>query len=133
MLAKKLLQLQVFLTLSAWVSGLIIRKLVVRGRLQCQRRVPRPPPGRRRVAAAATAAGLPPPPLPLVALPHWRLTSTPATSTAAASTAACSAAVNAWWIVDLIILPKHPLVAIACFAFKVCPGRRIGGSSCGFG
>lgn len=66
MLAKKLLQLQVFLTLSTWVSGLIIRKLVVRGRLQCQRRVP-PPPGRGRVA---TAAGSPPPPLPLVAAPQ---------------------------------------------------------------
>lgn len=51
MLAKKLLQLQVFLTLSTWVSGLII--------------------------------------------------------------------LNAWWIVDLIILPKHPLVAIACIAFKI--------------
>lgn len=46
------------------------------------------------------------------------------------SPAARAAAVNAWWIVDVIILPKHPLVAIACFAFKVRPGKRIGGS-CG--
>ncbi|KAI7840118.1 hypothetical protein COHA_006159 [Chlorella ohadii] len=50
-LAKRLLAVQVFLTLSAWVSGLII--------------------------------------------------------------------LNAWWIVDIIILPKRPLLAIACFAFKI--------------
>lgn len=68
------------------------------------------------------AAGLPPPPLAAAGgVPACAAAPPP-------SPAALPAAVNAWWIVDLIILPKRPLLAISCILFKVCQlGTTIGG------
>lgn len=93
--AQRLHALAVFLTLSTWISGLIVRES------------PHGWAAARAAAGQAAAAGLPSPPSP-----------PPVLAAPTCSTYPPFPPVNLWWILDLVLLPNYPLFAIGCFTFK---------------